>query len=154
MQYHRIVRIVLDTDVIVAALRSPRGASRWLLNKALRRKIIAIISVPLLLEYEAVLNRPEHTAVTKLAEEEISSVLDALASVAKHVRLSFRWRPLLADANDEMVLETAINGNAEFIVTFNLRDFGSAGESFGCRAILPRDMVGTVRGRNKDREQE
>src|SRR5258708_3272508 len=100
---------------------------QWLLTRVLRRKTTAVISVPLLLEYEAVLNRPEHAAVTGLSGDEVASVLDALAAIAKHVRLSFRWRPLLTDANDEMVLETAINGSAEFIVTFNIRDFGSAG---------------------------
>lgn len=150
MQYHLWVRVVLDTDVIVAALRSPSGASRWLLTRVLRRRITAIISVPLLLEYEAVLNRPEHATAIGLSPEEIGAVLNALSAVAKHVRLSFRWRPLLTDANDEMVLETAINGSAGFLVTFNIRDFETAGTRFGCRAILPREMVQIVRGSKQD----
>lgn len=152
MQYHIVVQVVLDTDVMVAAFRSPHGASRWLLTKVLQQKVTAIVSVPLLLEYEAVLNRSEHAAVTGLTVGEVGSVLDTLASIAKHVRLSFRWRPLLTDANDEMVLETAINGNAEFLVTFNIRDFGTVGKRFGCTAILPRDMVQIVRGHDKDLE--
>lgn len=133
----------------MAALRSPTGASRWLLNRVLHRKISAAVSVPLLLEYEAVLNRPEHLAVTTLSAAEVGVVLDAFASVAKRVRLSFRWRPLLPDANDDMVLETAINGGANWIVTFNVRDFGTVGEPFGCGAILPREAVHRIRAREK-----
>lgn len=146
------VLIVVDTDVVVTALRSPDGASRWLLRRVLQRKIPAAVSVPLLLEYEAVLNRPEHLLATNLSPAEIGAVLDALASVAKRVRLSFRWRPLLADANDDMVLETAINGGASWIVSFNIRDFGTAGEPFGCRVILPREAVQQIRAGEKTRD--
>jgi putative PIN family toxin of toxin-antitoxin system len=148
------VLLVLDTDVIVAALRSPNGASRWLLSRVLRREIAVAVSVPLLLEYEAVLNRPEHLAATRLSGEEIGVVLDAVAAVAKQVRFSFRWRPLLPDANDDMVLETAINGGASWIVTFNVRDFGTVGEPFGCRAIRPREVIPKIRTRQKKRGQE
>jgi len=112
------------------------------------------VSVPLLLEYEAVLNRPEQMAATKLSTAEIGAVLDAFALVAKRVRLSFRWRPLLPDANDDMVLETAINGGANWIVSFNIRDFGTAGEPFGCRAILPREAVHQIRASEERRKQE
>jgi len=139
--------IVLDTDVVVAALRSPSGASRWLLSRVLLRKIRVAVSVPLLLEYEAVLNRPEHLAAMKLTGGDVGVILDALAAVAKQVRFSFRWRPLLTDANDDMVLETAINGGASWIVTFNVQDFGTVGEPFGCRAILPREAVREIRAR-------
>jgi putative PIN family toxin of toxin-antitoxin system len=145
MQYHCQVRLVLDTDVMVAAFRSSKGASRWLLDAALKRRIAMIASVPLILEYEAVLSRPEHLSVIGLTSKEVGIVLDAVADVSLHARLSFRWRPLLADANDDMVLETAINGGAELLVTFNIRDFGSLGEDFGCRAVLPREAVNLVR---------
>jgi putative PIN family toxin of toxin-antitoxin system len=146
------VLVVLDTDVVVAAFRSPEGASRWLLRRVLQRRIAAAISVPLLLEYEAVLNRPEHLAATKLSSVEIGAVLDTLAAVAKPVRLSFRWRPLLPDANDDMVLETAINGGANWIVSFNIRDYGTVGEPFGCGVILPREAVQRIRADEKKRE--
>jgi putative PIN family toxin of toxin-antitoxin system len=141
------VRVVLDTDVIVAAIRSSQGASRWLLRTALEREIALIISVPLFLEYEAVLTRPEHLQAMGATEETLCEILDAIAAVSVHTRLSFRWRPLLSDANDDMVLETAINGRAELLVTFNIRDFASTGEPFGCRTVLPRDAVGLIRDR-------
>ena len=129
--------LVLDTDVMVAALRSSRGASRQLLLGALHGGFQLLLSVPLILEYEAVLNRPEHLAACGLSAAEIGRVLDDLAAVAKPVNLSFRWCPRLSDPNDDMVLETAVNGNADAIVTFNQRDFEAAGRDFGCAVILP-----------------
>jgi predicted nucleic acid-binding protein len=102
---------VLDTHVMVAALRSSAGASRQLLL-ALHHPFVLRLSVPLILQYEAVLTRPEHLAASGLTAAEAVSVLDDLAAVAKPVRLAFRWRPQLTDANDDMVLETAINGGA------------------------------------------
>ena len=128
---------VLDTDVIVAALRSDRGASRQLLLAALHRQFELLVSVPLMLEYEAVLTRPQHLAACGLSSAEIELVLDDLAAVARPVRLAFRWRPRLSDPDDDMVLETAINGNATAIVTFNQRDFASGIQPFGCSVILP-----------------
>ena len=143
------MRAVLDTDVLVAAFRSASGASRWLLHSALRHKFTVVVSVPLMLEYEAVLTRPEQLAASGLSVKQVNSVLAALAAVANPVRLSFRWRPLLADAGDDMVMETALNGGAQLVVTFNLRDFGSAGEPFGCRVVLPREAVTIIRKARK-----
>jgi predicted nucleic acid-binding protein len=82
-----------------------------------------------------------------LTVQEVWGMLDAIAAISAHSRLSFRWRPLLSDANDDMVLETAINGGAELLVTFNIRHFASFGEQFGCRAVLPREAVGLIRNR-------
>ena len=129
--------LVLDTDVMVAALRSNRGASRQLLLGALDGSFQLLLSVPLILEYEAVLNRPEHLAACGLSAAEIGRVLDDLAGIAQPVTLSFRWRPRLSDPNDDMVLETVVNGKADAIVTFNQRDFEAAVGDFGCAVILP-----------------
>jgi putative PIN family toxin of toxin-antitoxin system len=139
---------VLDTDVLVAAFRSDRGASRQLLRGALYRRFELLLSVPLMLEYEAVLTRPEHLAACGLSAGEVERVLDDLASVARQVRLAFRWRPRLSDANDDMVLETAVNGNADAIVTFNQRDFEAAQRDFDCAVILPREALAWMRESN------
>jgi putative PIN family toxin of toxin-antitoxin system len=139
---------VLDTDVLVAAFRSSRGASRRLLLGALDRRFELLLSVPLVLEYEAVLTRPEHLAACGLSAAEVERVLDDLASVARQVRLSFRWRPSLSDPNDDMVLETAVNGNAGAIVTFNQRDFEEARREFHCAVILPREALERTRRPN------
>jgi len=139
---------VLDTDVLIAAFRSDRGASRQLLLGALDRRFELLLSVPLILEYEAVLTRPEHLAACELSAGEVERVLDDLASVARRVRLAFRWRPRLSDANDDMVLETAVNGNADAIVTFNQRDFDEARKDFDCAVILPREALERTRRSN------
>jgi putative PIN family toxin of toxin-antitoxin system len=142
------VSYVLDTDVIVAALRSSHGASRQLLIAALNRRFEFLLSVPLILEYEAVLTRPEHLAACGLTTMEVDRLLNDLASVAKPVRLAFRWRQRLPDPDDDMVLETAVNGNATGIVTFNQRDFATVRTSFGCAALLPAMALQEIRSSN------
>jgi predicted nucleic acid-binding protein len=140
------ITYVLDTDVMVAALRSDRGASRQLLLAALYRQFELLLSVPLMLEYEAVLMRSSHLTACGLSGAEVERVLDDLALVARPVRLVFRWRPSLPDANDDMVLETAINGAATAIVTFNQRDFAAVVGSFDCDIILPITALKKIRG--------
>jgi putative PIN family toxin of toxin-antitoxin system len=150
LQYPADVRLalVLDTDVMVAAFRSSRGASRQLLLGALRGGFRLLLSVPLILEYEAVLNRSEHLAACGLSTAEIGRVLDDLTAIAQPVSLSFRWRPRLSDPNDDMVLETAVNENADAIVTFNQRDFEAAVRDFGCAVILPGAALSEIRSSN------
>jgi len=138
-------RYVLDTDVVVAALRSEQGASRQLLLAALNRHFELLVSVPLILEYEAVLTRPEHLSACGLNRIEMGRVLDDLAAVAGQVMLTFRWRPSLPDPNDDMVLETAVNGFADAIVTFNLRHFEAAIRQFDCAVLLPRAALQELR---------
>lgn len=131
------MRLVLDTDVIVAALRSDRGASRRLLISALDGGFDLLVSVPLMIEYEAVLTRPEHLAAIGLAAAEVNAVLDAVAKVAIPVVFRFLWRPRLKDPADEMVLETAVNGNADWLITFNTRHLADAAGDFGIRVLRP-----------------
>ena len=147
MRYHSNVAAayVLDTDVMVAALRSDKGASRQLLLAALNQQFELLLSVPLMLEYEAVLTRPQQLSACGLSSAEVGRVLDDLAAVARPVRLAFRWRPRLSDPGDDMVLETAINGSASAIVTFNQRDFVSGIQSFSCALILPATALQQIR---------
>jgi len=136
---------VLDTDVVVAAFRSDKGASRQLLLAALDRRFELLLSVPLILEYEAVLARPEHLAACGLTSAEVGKVLDDLAAVASPVKLAFRWRPQLPDPDDDMVLETAVNGNADAIVTFNQNDFLHGSKTFNCAVVLPGEALRQLR---------
>ncbi|HEV2962331.1 MAG TPA: putative toxin-antitoxin system toxin component, PIN family [Candidatus Angelobacter sp.] len=143
-----VLRLVLDTDVLVAAIRSRSGASWQLVDSALAGRFTLLLSVALVLEYEAVLTRSEHLKVG-LTSGDIHELIDALLSVAQQVRNSYLWRPMLSDPNDDMVLETAVNGNATALVTFNLRHFLPAVQRFNCRVLLPRDALQMLR----DREQ-
>jgi putative PIN family toxin of toxin-antitoxin system len=140
------VRIVLDTDVLTAAFRSDRGASRRLLVGALTQRFGLLVSVPLMFEYEAVLTREDHLAAAGASVEDVATVLDALAAVLEPVQLSFLWRPTLPDANDDMVLETAVNGRADMLVTFNLRHFEAASSRFGIDVEAPAAAVRRLRG--------
>ena len=134
------MRLVLDTSVIVAGIRSEAGASRVLLEAAFRRRYTLLLGVPLVLEYEAVLTRPEHLRRSGLSRAQMSELLDELVRVGEAVRLSFRWRPALPDASDDMVLEAALNGGANAIVTANERDFRECGR-FGLGVLTPRACV-------------
>lgn len=134
------VRIVLDTNVLLAGLLSGKGASRKLLSAALDGRFQWVSSVPLFVEYEAVLSRAEHLDAMGLTVKEIHTILDAAAAVIEPVQLRFLWRPQLKDPADEMVLETAVNGQADRVVTFNLRHLEAACKRFGIRAVTPPEM--------------
>ena len=105
--------------------------------------------MPLLLEYEAVLKRPDQLAASKIDSSEVEIVLNDLAAVATQVRLAFRWRPKLPDANDDMVLETGTNGGACAIITFNKRHFEGVSASFGIRTILPGEALREIGGQRQ-----
>lgn len=139
------MKFVLDTDVIVAGLRSPSGASAELLRLARHGKINLALSVPLVLEYESVALRGEHLKAADLSAAQVHTVIDMLVSVAEWVRIDYRWRPQTRDPADEMVLEAAINGVADGIVTFNRRDFGSAPDKFGIGCWLPAEALERLR---------
>ena len=110
---------------MVATIRSDAGASRWLLRAALerRRGLTLVVSVPLLIEYEAVMTRAEHLNASTLSVGDVETLLDAVVAVAVPVQLAYLWRPTLPDADDDMVLEVAVNGRTDGIVTFSLSDF-------------------------------
>lgn len=137
-------RVVLDTSVLVAALRSNRGASRRLLVDALEQRYELLVSVPLMIEYEAVLTRPEHLEASGLASNDVQTLLDAIALVATPVRLAYLWRPVLADPGDDMVLETGVNGQAAMLVTLNAEDFQGA-STFRLRVVSPAAAVEVLR---------
>lgn len=122
---------------MVAAIRSDAGASRRLVIAALERRFTLLASVPLMIEYQAVLARPEHLAAARLSTDDVDVLLDAVALVAEPVRLAFLWRPALPDADDDMVLETAVNGRADIITTVNVRDFGAATRKLGVEVLAP-----------------
>ena len=136
------MRVVIDTNVIVAALRSSVGASYAILQRVYVRTIVPLLSVPLLMEYESVLKRPG--LLPHLSERDIDTVLDQFASRAIEQKVYFAWRPFLPDPDDDMLVELAIAGSASYIVTSNIRDFVPA-RSLGLRIATPRDFISEVK---------
>jgi len=101
--------------------------------------------VPLALEYEAVLIRAEHRNVHGLSVQEVIEVINALIRISEPVQIRFLWRPLLFDPADDMVLETAVNGRAEGLVTFNEADFAPAARKFALKILRPSEALRQVR---------
>jgi len=131
--------------VIVAAMRSPSGASAAILRVARQGRITLLASVPLAMEYEATCSKAEHRLAAGLNEREAGIFVDAVLAMVEPVTTYFLWRPQLRDPGDEMVLEAAVNGRAEALVTFNVRDFGNAPARFGIEVMTPREAIGRMR---------
>jgi putative PIN family toxin of toxin-antitoxin system len=131
----------LDTNVIVTAMRSPKGASASLLMAARAGSITLLANVALALEYEATCRRAEHMLASGLTVTEVDIFLTAVVAMAEPVESHFMWRPQLRDPADEMVLEAAANGGAAAIVTYNRRDFGVVPTQFGVDVLTPAEAV-------------
>jgi putative PIN family toxin of toxin-antitoxin system len=127
--------IVLDTNVLVAALRSARGASYRLLSMLDQDRFLLHVSAPLVAEYESVLKR----GLLALSEQQIDDVVDFICARAKPQKIYYLWRPMLKDPGDDFVLELAIKANAQ-IVTWNVADFNKA-KSFGVMVQTPREFL-------------
>ncbi len=130
-------RIVIDTNVLVAGLRSRKGWSFDLITRVGTGQFNHVVTVPLVLEYEDVLLRPAMVPLTKAA---VRDVLDYLCAAGVRQSVHFLWRPKLPDVRDDLVLEAAVNGQCQRIVTWNVRDFVGAA-SFNVQVCTPADFV-------------
>jgi putative PIN family toxin of toxin-antitoxin system len=139
------MRVVLDTSIIVAGLRSQLGASNRILAFVAEQRIVPLVTTALFLEYEDVLNRSEQRLATGMSKEDVARFLAALASAAQPVDVHFMWRPQLADSADELVLEAAVNGRATAIVTHNVRDFLPAAKGFDVEVITPGQLLRRIK---------
>lgn len=135
------MKLVLDTNVVLAALFSRRGASHWIVRRVLERKVPLAVSVPLFLEYEEILSRPAHRHRIGWTQREVGVFLDAIAAVAEPTAIWFLWRPGAVDPSDEMVVECTASSRADALVTFNIRHMRTAAREFGFRLLVPRDAV-------------
>ena len=135
------MKCVIDTNVLVSALRSRRGASFRLVQKLGSPQFQPIISPPLCLEYEDVFRRPG--VLPDYTSEDIDDFLDYFLSESIECRIHFLWRPHLPDHKDDLVLELALAGGAAFIVTHNVQDFQGV-EALGIRAVTPDDFLSIV----------
>ena len=134
------MKIVIDTNVLVAALRSRRGASFKLVSFLPSNKFSNVISVPLVFEYEDVLKRQESSAIT---EQDIGDFIDFLCKIGRHQEIFFLWRPFLPDPADDHVLEVAVAAGCDAIVTYNKRDFKGI-EKFDLRVLDPRELLSEI----------
>ena len=133
-----VMKIVIDTNVVVSAFRSRTGAAFRLVELWGGKRFQPIVSVPLVLEYESVLLR--HARQLGLSPRDVGDTLDYLCAIAMQQAVYYLWRPVLRDPGDDMVLEVAVAGEAKCIVTHNLKDFGGAAD-FGIRALTPADFL-------------
>jgi len=137
------MRVVLDTSVLVAAVRSRRGASFEVLSRLGRGDFEIAVSVSLVLEYESVLLR--HIADAGLEEKDVDDLIDYICRIAVRQKVFFLWRPFLRDPKDDLVLELAVAAGCEAVVTHNVRDFRGA-EKVGVRVLTPGRFLQELRG--------
>ena len=140
-----VLRIVVDTSVVASAVRSRHGGSAALLRTVEAGGLTAMATVPLLLEYEDVLKRPEQRATSGFSLADVDGYLSELTAFLEPVSVHLLWRPQLRDPGDELVLEAAINGRADVLVTHNVRDFTDAAPRFGVRVLRPADLLSELR---------
>jgi putative PIN family toxin of toxin-antitoxin system len=133
-----VPHIIIDTNVLVSALRSRKGASFHLLELLGTGKFELSVSVPLVLEYESACKRL--LGEIALDEGDIDNLIDYVCSVAHHQQISFLWRPFLKDVRDDMVLELAVSAGCDTIVTYNKKDFVGI-EDFGIRALTAKEFL-------------
>jgi len=125
-------------------MRSPAGASAAILRSIRRGEASLLLSVPLAMEYEAVCQQAEHRLAAGLSQRQVDIFVTAVIAMAEPVETHFLWRPQLRDPGDEMVLAAAVNGRADALVTFNMRDYGEAPSHFGVELLLPRIAIGRI----------
>lgn len=136
-----VPQIVIDTNVIVAGLRSRNGSAFRLLERVGSQQFDIHLSVPLVLEYEDVLQR--ELKFLTVNDSEIQDFLDFHCAVAVHHQIFFLWRPYLRDPKDDMVLELAVKAQCDSLVTYNLRDFMGI-ERFGLKAMTPAQFLESI----------
>ena len=135
--------VIIDTNILVSALKSGMGAAYALISKLPSKKFQISISVPLYMEYQDVLTRKEHLTGAS-TEEEILAFLRYLCKIANRHKIFFLWRPWLKDPKDDMVLELAVAAKSQFIITYNLRDFSNI-QKFGIKAITPKRFLEIIK---------
>ncbi len=134
----RPVNIVLDTNILISALRSGKGASFKLLTLIDKGSFKQNISVPLFLEYEAVALR--ESLSLPLSKADILDVLNYIAQVSNKREIFFLWRPFLKDVKDDLVLEVAVESQSKVIVTYNKKDFSEV-HKFGIEILTPKEFL-------------
>lgn len=137
--------LVLDTNIVVAAFRSGKGASAALIKAAVQGRFGLLATATLFFEYEAVVKRAEHLLAAGATSADADAFIDLLALITVPVRLGLRYRPSLPDPDDEFILECAINGQADAIVTLEKSTFTPTTTQFGIMAVTLRQILAMIR---------
>lgn len=135
------MRLVLDTNVVVSALRNRAGASAEVVRRVLRGELPAAASTALHLEYEAVVTRPEHLQAAGFTRAEAVIVLDALGAAMAEAPIWWQLRPMSPDPSDDLVIEAAFNAGADMVVTANERDLAKPCSVLGIRTVTPHMLL-------------
>lgn len=139
------LRVLLDTSVLRAGFVSDAGASRQLLLATFTGKVTVIASTALMLEYEEVLLRPETLEQAGVSARDALAFLDGFCAVCRPVTIRVRWRPQSPDSGDDLVVDAAVNGLADAVATFNLRDLRAPAARFGILAMPPADILRRIK---------
>ena len=148
--YHDFVRIVLDTASFVTAVRSSDGAAGEVVRMIFREELVPLMDLMLGLEYRDVALRSEHVRASALSKREILELIEAVEAFAEPVEVVMKTRPLSPDPSDDLVLDVAINGRAEALVTSNKKHFAGAGKRFGIPVLSPAELLEKMRKENQD----
>ena len=144
------MRIVLDTASFVTAVRSSDGAAGEIVRMIFREEIVPLMDLKLGLEYRDVALRPEHLVASALSKTEVLELIEALEAFAEPVEVLTKTRPLSPDQNDDMILDIAVNGRAEALVTNNKKHFLAAGRRFRIPVLTPAELLDRMRKGEQD----
>lgn len=134
-------KIVIDTNVIVSALRSRNGFSFKLLSIIDDERFKVFISIPVLLEYEDAIKRDKTNI--KLKKTEIDDIFNFICFIAEQRKIFYLWRPFLRDPRDDMFLELAVESECDYLITFNKKDFQRI-ETFGIKVLTPKEFLKVI----------
>ncbi len=134
--------VVIDTNILVAALKSNKGAAYALVTKLPLQRFVFHLSVPLYTEYQDVLTRPKNMT-GRNSQEEILAFLRYICKMAHHQKIFYLWRPWLKNPKDDMVLELAVAAHCKYIITYNLKDFMNI-QVFGIQAVTPKEFLSII----------
>ena len=134
----REYKIVIDTNVIIAGLRSKRGASYKLISSLASKQFDLNISVPLILEYESIAIR--HLDNLLIDKNDLENFLNYICTIGNKCKIFFLWRPFLKDPKDDFVLELAANSGSDFIITYNQKDFKGSNK-LGIAVLTPKELL-------------
>jgi putative PIN family toxin of toxin-antitoxin system len=140
------MRLVLDTSVLITALRSPDGAAARLVELVLDGRVTLLMNLAIACEYRDVASRPEQLSRFHLPLEQVDFLIDELEALSEGVEITTRYRPLSADPDDDLVLELAINGRADTIVSNNIRHLRPAARGFGIGVFEAGTILKTLKG--------